>query len=355
LILRLSVSPTEPPLAPGQSALTQVWIDNIRFGPTGAPLQAESSAQVAQGVPSLTVGDLTSLIDASRAGWGSFVDAPDGIGGVTPRDLGVAAPDFSFPDGTDRQARNAGINQGGLDNQSFFANLDITSVQSILNDQEARNIGVGSIGYGFSNRTSIADQVGSDSNPSLSTDGHAVQSQFDSPLLRGQRAIIGDAIVDECVSLHSEITDGVAMVDRLPITCSIADFNVSGDFSTQSGDGAIANLEIFNLEKLPFPLFQVLPSVGREGVGLVESNLFFNRTADLAQGENQHSQSSLQHTLSFGSHTLPLERKSVHQVAGNGQWTMVDDGLSNPNSEPCTINHPPVPDGPTWQQVNSHA
>jgi hypothetical protein len=77
--------------------------------------------------------------------------------------------------------------------------------------------------------------------------------------------------------------------------------------------------------------------------------------AGLIKNENGENQHSLQHSFSFGSHTLPLERKSVHQVAGNGQWTMVDDGLSNPNNEPCTINHSPVPDGPTWQQVNSHA
>jgi hypothetical protein len=70
----------------------------------------------------------------------------------------------------------------------------------------------------------------------------------------------------------------------------------------------------------------------------------------LDQSENEYYQQTLQHSLSFGSQTLPPDRNVVNPSVGNGQWGMVN-GLPaeasaqagqwsiGPDDSPFTIHH----------------
>ncbi|MDH4188510.1 MAG: hypothetical protein OEV08_16100, partial [Nitrospira sp.] len=330
LILRVSISPTEPALAPGSTALTRVWIDNVRLGPSGAPMQTESPTQVSQVVSTLTVGDLTSLIDVSRAGWRSLVDVPDGIGGITSRYVGVAAPDFSLPDGADRQARNTGIGQGGLDNQSFFVNLNIASVQSILNDQEARNVRVSLLGS-----VAFTDQLGMNSDSSFATNGHAVEAQNESDLFwEGEGASLSQVIVNHDGALHSSISEDGATINQSVID-GATHFDIRGDLAPQGGNGAGTDLDVLNLEKVPLESLKLDSSFGREGVGLIESNLFFNPalTARVDEYQRYYEQYAFDHTPSFGTPTLSPDRSLVNRSAENGLF-----GLSGSWASPVPNN-----------------
>ncbi|MBH0198589.1 MAG: hypothetical protein HP497_04100 [Nitrospira sp.] len=232
---------------------------------------------------------------------------PDGIGGITSRDVGVATPDFSLPDGADRQARNIGFGQGASTINVFLGNLDIASVQSILNDQEARNIGVSLLGA-----VAFTDQLGLNSDPLFATNGHAVQAQNESDLFwEGEGASLSQVIVNHDGALHSSISEDGATINQSVIE-GATHFDIRRDLAPQSGNGAITNPDVLNLEKFPLESLKLDSCLWREGVRLIESNLFFNRTADLTQGNNEDKQQAGEHFSSFGTPTLPSDRRAVH-------------------------------------------
>jgi hypothetical protein len=185
---------------------------------------------------------------------------------------------------------------------------------------------------------------------SLATDSHSIQSELNARLINRQEA----AVPAVGIASKSWVEENGPFVDRSAI--NVSDVNFSQNASSVGGDGASSDLQLFNFQELPFGFFSLQPAFFGQVGQVVGGDMFSLHVAsNVSQSQGQQDQSVYPHRLSFGTPTLPPDRKSVHQVAGNGQWTMVDDGLSNPNNEPCTIHHSPVPDGPTWQQVNSHA
>ncbi len=112
----------------------------MRLGPAGAPLQAESTVQPDNAALPLTVGDLASLVDVSRAGWLGIVETPDGSTGVTLRGFGGATSELTVVnDGNEEKDGNAGFGEGGLNDQLLLANANMAFVSY---DQQAGTVGV---------------------------------------------------------------------------------------------------------------------------------------------------------------------------------------------------------------------
>jgi hypothetical protein len=158
-----------------------------------------------------------------------------------------------------------------------------------------------------------ADQIGSDGYTSLSADGHAVQSQVDSLLLQGQHATLKYAIVDEHGIFETSVGDGGAAVDEGAI--GVTDLNISGDLTTPSGEGAIADLEILQLKEFSLPSRDALSHFG-DGFDrvIIDTGLFLDRPASAGQNSNQdqYEQQTSAHGLSFGSPTLPPDLDGVN-------------------------------------------
>jgi hypothetical protein len=68
------------------------------------------------------------------------------------------------------------------------------------------------------------------------------------------------------------------------------------------------------LNKLPLFSLQPLPERITQRFDFVQVPVLVS-TSELGQDENQQNQSMLQHHLSFGSLTLPPDRKVVNQYA----------------------------------------
>jgi hypothetical protein len=199
-----------------------------------------------------------------------------------------------------------GISEGGFDNQLLFTDFDGSFNLSVISHKSTGNFGVSFLSTGL-----FTDQLRMDDDPSLTSDSHTVQAQHEASLPGGQHTILGYAIVNEHVSFHSEIADGGAAIDGLAIPISIADFDVRRDLASQGSDGTITDLEVLKLEGLSLQPFQALPFFGSEGDGFIRPRLFAGVTPGLGQSDNQNNQRALQHNLSFGSQTLPPDRKSV--------------------------------------------
>lgn len=144
-------------------------------------------------------------------------------------------------------------------------------------------LGVGPIRDRLSHSAFVADQVGSDDYASLSADSHTIQSQDDSLLLQGQETTLGYVIVNEHIALHSKVADGRAAIDGLAIPGGIADFNIRSDFAAQGSDGAVADLDILELEELSLRPLETLSPFGGEFDGFVTSTFFADVTTDLGR------------------------------------------------------------------------
>jgi hypothetical protein len=166
------------------------------------------------------------------------------------------------------------------------------------------------LGGSLFNAALFTDEFRMDGHPSFSPDSQAVQSQHDASLLHGQDATLVHVIVNEHISLHSEIADGETAIGSNR-TVGIPGFDVRRDFASQGSDGAISDLEILDLEELSLQSFETSPRLGRLGEGFIRPRLFAGVTPVFGQSENQNNQSSLQHNLSLGSLTLPPEPKPV--------------------------------------------
>lgn len=237
---------------------------------------------------------------------------PDWNGWITLRSVGIPTTEFSAVQINNiEKDGNAGSSEGGFDNQSLLADVDRSLNLSIIPHESTRNFGVGSLGSRLSYGAFIADQIGGNSNTSLSADGHAVQSQNDSGLLQGQDAALGHIVVNEHAASHPEIGDGGATVDLNAI--GITDVDIGVDFSSKDSQRAIANPGVFDLKELPLETLPPLPLFGRETNGFIERASFVDAAPSLSQGEDQQNQNALQHNLSFGSLTLPLASEAVKQ------------------------------------------
>jgi hypothetical protein len=125
-------------------------------------------------------------------------------------------------------------------------------------------------------------------------------------LLQGQETTLGYVIVNEHIALHSKVADGRAAIDGLAIPGGIADFNIRSDFAAQGSDGAVADLDILELEELSLRPLETLSPFGGELDGFVTSTFFADVTTDLGQGEDEQNQTALQHNLYLGIITYHL-------------------------------------------------
>ncbi|MDH5639643.1 MAG: putative Ig domain-containing protein, partial [Nitrospira sp.] len=311
LIFRLTFIPGQPAAVSGHA---KIWIDNVRLGPTGAALQAESIAQPETVALPLTASDLTSLIDASRAGWLGMVETPDGRTGVTLGSFGGTTPEFTMVnDWNEQKDRNAGFGEGGLNDQGFFT--DSHPSRTFISPYEtARDLGVG-----FFSTVRFANQFGLNSYPSLSPDSHAIETQYESALFgESDCPILSQIIVNHDAALHAGIGIGGALVGEGAV--GISNFDLSRDLATPCSNGAISDLEILQFQELALQPFHAFTALRLDRNGLEHSSTFVSGTSSLGQRENQQSQGGVSHASSFGTPTLPPDRKSVNGVDGNGHW-----------------------------------
>jgi hypothetical protein len=143
-------------------------------------------------------------------GWIGMVEAPDGRAGIPLGTVGAAAAELDIEKKWNvDEYGSARIDERGFDNQWFLADLNGSSSQPGSMDQNT-----GSDGVGFVLAGPFADQLGVHGKLSSAPDGHAVQSDGDSPLLGGQHSILNKkAIVDVHGTLHSGIVDSRALID----------------------------------------------------------------------------------------------------------------------------------------------
>ena len=332
LIFRLSFIPGQPARESGHA---RIWIDNVKLGPSGAPLQAESTVQATNAGQTIQTGTFTSLIESARIGWRSLVEMPDGSRGVSLGNFGISAPEFVVVNQGDvKEDGNTGSRERGLDNQGVLA--DSNNVFISLNENTF-SLGITSLGSGISNGASVAGQIGGDRHASLSADGHPIQSQDDSELLLGEEAAQTNVIVDHDVAIHPDIRISGALVDGSAV--GVSNFDISPDLTSPSGDGAIANLDVLKLEEFTLNPFPFNARLGRERERFEQSPSLIDSAAGLSQDKNQQNQSPLQHSLSFGSLTLPPDQKLVNQSGSfeTGFVGLTADQLALLNQATITI------------------
>ena len=305
-----------------------VYLDDIRVGNAGQAIQAETvPSDVIEAVHLTKQADLDALIDAAQAGWTDLINTPNWGGWITPWEVGSAATEFSAVQVNNVQEYgDARIGEGRFDNQFLFPDSDRSLDSLAVSYESTGSMRISSLRNGLSNSTFEADQIGSDGHPSLATNSHAVQAQDDSLLFQGHDAILGHTVVDEHATSHANIGDCGATIDWPIIPGSIADFNVRRDFSSPGSEGAIADINIFQLEEFTLPLLPSTQFLSREFDGFVEPRFFTSVATGLDQDENQQNQSPLQHSPSFGTPTLPPDRKLGNEVVQTAQGLMVRCG-----------------------------
>ena len=242
-------------------------------------------------------------------GWLGIVEAPDGIAGVSLGSFGILTANLVIMS-TATEDRNAGSSEGSLDDQRLFANSDVSSILTTSLNQVADSIGIGILGT-----VPFADQLGVDGDSSFPSDSHAIQSGKDASLLPGEGSTVGNIIVDHDAADQSKIDKSRSVIDGLSVL--VSDVDVSRDLASPGGNGTSTDLQLLDLDKLALQSFPAFSGFRGEASGSIEANLLiaFGGASDLAQSEDQQDQNALQHSLSFGSLTLPPDRKSVNQYA----------------------------------------
>jgi hypothetical protein len=263
----------------------------------------------------LAIGLLGPVFDAGLRYWHELtgvlsVEVPNGIGGVQAWGLQSPTPNISIDlgeqDTSDKLDWYAGLGQGSFDDQLLLANFGSTY-------ELTSKIGTGLV------RLIGADQLSIDSNVPPAANRHTVQAQPD-PQLFDTKVI---SVVDKHVSqiFEANISEGRALVHK--ITAGISNFYLGFDLSSPSREGAGSDTDVFQLQHLPLDAF----SIGSNLFGQVRNVVpvpIIEVTPSLGQSEDQQSQNALPHSLSFGSLTLPPDRKLVNRSVENGQWLMAD-------------------------------
>jgi hypothetical protein len=148
-----------------------------------------------------------------------------------------------------------------------------------------------SSGIGISLHSS-ADQAAINGDASLASDGHAIEAYQYSGLVT-QMPFVVDTRFGH--TLEASVGEGKPFIDQGAI--GVSDFEVSGDLASPSSNGAITNLDVFELQQLPLDAFPLLsPFVGHGNylVGPLPFSVLVP-TSELGQSENQQSQSALEH------------------------------------------------------------
>jgi len=242
--------------------------------------------------------------------WLGIVETPDGRAGITLGSFGGTTSELTVVnDGNEQEDRDAGFGEGGVDNQRFFTDSHPSVFLAVAPYETTGDLGVGLFGA-----VGLTDQLGSYGNPSFSPDGHAIKTQYESALLgEGESSTFSQIIVNHDTARHASISVGWSAIGDSAI--GVSNFNISRDLASPGSNRAISDLEVLKLQELSLQPFNTFPALRREGDGFKDSSTFVGGTAGLGQSEGQQNQSALQYSLSFGSLTLPSDRKSVNQYA----------------------------------------
>jgi len=290
----------------------------VRISGPGAPLTAQSESAVGAHTTPFSVENLGALIVAATTHWSglgvsSAVEMPEGGLGINLRSIGVSATNLSvnqisaFEVQGSEDNRDTGFSEGGINNQSFSPDPDL--IQNYVGKT------AGTLWIAQETRT---DQTGVNRNTSLPSDPHSIKAQSDSILASGKIVAVvkqvGDtnwvkgAFVKESWSAEKDSAIG------------IPHFNIGGDLPSPSGNGTLADLKIFNLQQIPLQPLKFFTGLVGQGADVIRVSPFseFKAAAELGQREDQQNQSAFQHSPSFGTPTLPPDRKSVKGVDGNG-------------------------------------
>jgi hypothetical protein len=185
---------------------------------------------------------------------------------------------------------------------------------------------------GVIGRHAFADERSINGDPAFASDGHAIQSQSDSWIAGTiEKSLIVQTSLGIPFESH-QVVDG-AFEDKSAI--GLSNFQINGDLPSPGREGAITDLQVFDVNEVPLFSFQPLSERITQGLDFVHVPVLVP-TSNLNQSENQQDHSTLQHNLSFGTQTLPLDRNAVNRSVENGQWLMGDGGLSNSNHSPLT-------------------
>ncbi|MEC4889445.1 MAG: hypothetical protein RI101_05235 [Nitrospira sp.] len=303
LSFRLSMTGTLPIVRERPASLL---LDNIALRLPGSPIMAEAAAQpnissevqIAQSVINPFLAVAAAQWSGLSTGTSNLIEFPDGIAGSTAGLFMVSAPDFSFDHvaasgkvNGSQQGGHTGSCQGSLDNQRIFADIRPSIAGDALDERSSVN------------------QSGLNGNASLASNSHAVYSQPDTDLTTVQSSTLLGCVIHEDASLKADIVEYRSFIDNGVV--SIMDFNVGLDSSAPSGKGAIANSEIFDVQKFSLEPFQLVPVIVGHGCRSVRSNPLFNAAPHLSNSDSEN-QGQLQHSPSFGSQTVPTDRNLVN-------------------------------------------
>ncbi|MDH5640473.1 MAG: M10 family metallopeptidase domain-containing protein, partial [Nitrospira sp.] len=327
LIFRLSVPASQPAYVSGKA---KVWLDNVTVLSTQA-LATETPVQALVEQPVASASDsLESLTEAARLWWTGSVQLPDGIIGLSLGSLGTPATHFigSCPGsngGDQNDLWNTGFREGGFNDEGFLADPE-----AILRQW------AGGIGIDFAGSTANQQRVlnGKSSAPA---DCHSIQTHDDSSLANGQHSPftpLVSSIVNESVPCESNIVENIPLVDHCAI--EISNFDNGVNSSTPDGEGTVSNLEINDIEGLTLVPLPELSIFTGECTNFEITNplLHFGEQGTGGQGNTNCDHEQLfQHSPSFGTPTLPPDRKSVNGVDENGHWPALSfiEGSSAPN------------------------
>ena len=301
------------PGTPGpRSGVDRVRLDNIALIGQGQALLAETPIVPQGSVGGVEEAALELLINAAQSTWAQLVHGPDWGVGIQGGLLGIAAANLSVDQitatGSDsaETQRNAGFSERCLDNQVFLSNSN-WPISGLATSEY----------YGTPVSTVViqgepaADKLTVNNDSSPSADSHTIEAQVNSWLSIRKEMGIFQPIASGETDLEPIIGDNGTIIDYRPI--GVSNFNVSFDTTAPSGYRFITNSDFLNLEQLPLLSLkssanatQILNTKG------VKVSPIFGVTSGLSQGEHENDQNSLQHNLSFGSHTLPPDRNLVN-------------------------------------------
>ena len=223
---------------------------------------------------------------------------PNGSGGVP---LGfVQSPAINFlaraqdPNKAPESYRDAGFSEGGFNDELLLHDLS-----SMEWDTNSRALGLGRemIWHAF------ADQLSINNDPTFASDGHPIQSEPYTWLARGEMSGVVQSIFRETLK-PDQVIDG-AFEDEGAV--GLMSLNIESDLAAPSSQGAVTDLQVFDLHKLPlFPL-QPFPERITQRFDFVHVPVLVP-TSELGQPEDQQNQNTLQRNLSFGTLTLQPDR-----------------------------------------------
>ena len=319
LSFRLSMTGT-PPIVRERPA--SLMLDNIGLRMLGSPIMAESTdAPIVLSGAEVTQSVSDSMLAAAVSQWlglpteanDLIIEFPDGITGAAPGVFMISTPNLSLDHiaagwqmNGSHQNGYTGSSQSSLDNQFVFTDIGSTITGDALDERSSIN------------------QSGLNGNASLATNGHAVYSQPDTDLATVQSSTLLGCVIHEDASLETDIVEHGSFIDNCIV--GIADLNVGLDSSAPSGKGTIADSEIFYVQKFSLEPFQLVPVIVGHGGGSIGSNPLFNAATGLGKYEDCEHQYGIEHEPSFGTPTLPPDRKLGNEVVQTAQGLMVRCG-----------------------------